>query len=288
MIAGGASLAPRRWSLAADAVAARSSPWCVSTACMTAAQRNRKRRCSSGRVARVEEVLARVGPDRPVVVLARPVEAGERLLVQEADEPVAGGRRPRAPHRELLVVGADVRALEDRRDLVLAGRDLVVARLDRHAEGGELELGLEHAREHALGDRAEVVVVEPWPFGGGAPNRVRPVASRSGRGDESAVERKYSCSTPTVAVTRALASSPKSRTAARTAVSRARPSSAAAGSCVQRLARPRRERGRDAQHRAGRAAQDEGGRGRVPRCSRGPRTSPARRRWGTRTRRARP
>ena len=63
-------------------------------------------------------------------------------------------------HRELLVVGADVRVLEHRRDLVLAGRDLVVARLDRHAELRQLELGLHHAGEHALGDRAEVVVVE--------------------------------------------------------------------------------------------------------------------------------
>ena len=48
MIAGGASLAPRRWSFAADAVAARSSPWWVSTARITAAQRNRKRRFSAG------------------------------------------------------------------------------------------------------------------------------------------------------------------------------------------------------------------------------------------------
>ena len=63
-------------------------------------------------------------------------------------------------HRQLLVVGADVRVLEDRRDLVLAGRDLVVAGLDRHAELDQLALGLEHAGEHALRDRAEVVVVE--------------------------------------------------------------------------------------------------------------------------------
>ena len=111
-------------------------------------------------VARLEQVLARVGAHRPVVVLARAVDAGERLLVQQADEPVAAGDVLHHLHRQLLVVGADVRVLEDRRDLVLVRRDLVVARLDRDAELAELALGLEHAGEDPLRDRAEVVVVE--------------------------------------------------------------------------------------------------------------------------------
>ena len=58
------------------------------------------------------------------------------------------------------MVGADVRVLEHRSYLVLRRGHLVVARLDRHAQLGELELGLHHAGEHALGDGAEVVVVE--------------------------------------------------------------------------------------------------------------------------------
>ena len=71
------------------------------------------------RVARVEQVGAGVGPHRPVVVLARAVDAGERLLVQEADEAVAAGDAFQHLHQQLLVVGADVGVLEDRRDLVL-------------------------------------------------------------------------------------------------------------------------------------------------------------------------
>ena len=71
------------------------------------------------RVARLEQVDARVGAHRPVVVLARAVDAGERLLVQQADEPVAARDVLQDLHRQLLVVGADVRVLEDRRDLVL-------------------------------------------------------------------------------------------------------------------------------------------------------------------------
>ena len=111
-------------------------------------------------VAGLEQVLAVVGAHRPVVVLARAVDAGERLLVQEADEPVAAGHVLHDLHGQLLVVGTYVRVLEDRRDLVLGRGDLVVAGLDRDAELGQLALGVEHAGQHALGDRAEVVVVE--------------------------------------------------------------------------------------------------------------------------------
>ena len=42
MIAGGASLAPRRWSWPMLATEARSRPWCLLTAWITAAQKNRK------------------------------------------------------------------------------------------------------------------------------------------------------------------------------------------------------------------------------------------------------
>ena len=48
MMAGGASLAPRRWSLAADATTARSSGANLSTARMTAAQKTRNCALSCG------------------------------------------------------------------------------------------------------------------------------------------------------------------------------------------------------------------------------------------------
>ena len=48
MIAGGASLAPRRWSWPTFATDARSSAWCLLTAAMTAAQKNRNEMFSCG------------------------------------------------------------------------------------------------------------------------------------------------------------------------------------------------------------------------------------------------
>jgi hypothetical protein len=53
--------------------------------------------------------------------------------MQEADEPVPPRDALQHLHGQLPVVGADVRVLEDRRDLVLAGRDLVVARPENSA-----------------------------------------------------------------------------------------------------------------------------------------------------------
>jgi hypothetical protein len=93
-------------------------------------------------------------------VLARAVDAGERLLVEQQHQAVTPGDPREHLHDQLLVVAADVRVLEHRRHLVLVGRDLVVTRLDRHPELGQLALDVEHAGQDPLGDRAEVVVVE--------------------------------------------------------------------------------------------------------------------------------
>ena len=119
MIAGGASLAPSRWSWPACATDARRS-------CLVLVHRLQHGRAEEQelevlvrRVAGLEQVDARVGAHRPVVVLARAVDAGERLLVQQAHEPVAARDVLHHLHGQLLVVAAHVRVLEHRRELVL-------------------------------------------------------------------------------------------------------------------------------------------------------------------------
>ncbi len=112
------------------------------------------------RLARVQQVVAEIVADAPVEMLARAVDAGERLLVQQAREAVLRRRPLQDLHRHHLVIGGDVGALEDRRDLVLARRDLVVTRLDRHADLVELGFRLGHAGEHALRNRSEVLIFE--------------------------------------------------------------------------------------------------------------------------------
>ena len=111
-------------------------------------------------LARAEQVVPLVVAHRPVEVLARSVDAGERLLVQQAGQAELRREAAHRLHDDHLVIGGDVRVLEHRRDLVLARRHFVVARLDRHADLVQLALGLVHERHHALGDRAEVLILE--------------------------------------------------------------------------------------------------------------------------------
>ena len=80
------------------------------------------------------------------------------------------------------MVGGDVGVLEDRRDFVLARRDLVVPGLDRHADLVQLALDVHHERQDAVGDGPEVLILELLALGGlGAEERpagvdeVRPV-----------------------------------------------------------------------------------------------------------------
>ena len=218
------------------------------------------------RVARLEQVRARVRAHRPVVVLARAVHARERLLVQQADEAVLAGDALQELHAELLVVAADVGVLEDRGDLVLGRRDLVVARLDRHAQLGQLLLGLQHVGQHALGDRAEVVVVELVAL-----RRLGAEQRAAGRVEVRALE------VEALVDQEVLLLGPHRREHARDALLAQEPERARGRArervhgaqerdlVVQRLAGPGGERRGDAEQRPVRVLEDEGGGRRVPR-----------------------
>ena len=242
------------------------------------------------RVAGLEQVLAIVGAHRPVVVLARAVDARERLLVQQADQPVAAGDVLHHLHGQLLVVGADVGVLEDRRDLVLGRGDLVVAGLDRDAELGQLALGVEHVGEHALGDRAEVVIVELVALG-----RLGAEQGAAGGDQVGPLEVVLLVDQEVLLLGADGGEDPLGARVAeqlqrvhrrlRQRVHRAQQRDLG----VQRLARPGDERGRDAEQRAVGVLEDERRARSGPRpCSRAPRTCCGCRRSGSSTRRARP
>ena len=112
------------------------------------------------RVARIEQVALRRAAQRPVHVLARAVDAGERLLVHQARHAVLLGHALQRDHDQLLMVGGEVGVLVDRGDFVLGRGHFVVPRLDRNAELEQLALDFEHEGQHALRNRAEVVIFE--------------------------------------------------------------------------------------------------------------------------------
>ena len=203
MMAGGASLAPRRWSLAALATQARSRSACRSTARMTA--RRKTRNCMLvWVVVRGSSRLTPVSVDiDQLLCLPEPLMPANGFSCSSAASPCSLGHPLERLHEEHLVVGGEVGVLEDRGDLVLARRHLVVAGLDRDAEAVQLALGVGHERQHARGDRAEVVVLELLALGRPAPKSVRSQVIRSGRWKKSSRSiRKYSCSGPTVVMTR--------------------------------------------------------------------------------------
>jgi len=102
---------------------------------------------------------ARVGGEAPVVVLARAVDAGKRLLVEQAGEPVALGDLLEHFHGQLVVVGCDVGGGEDRREFVLCGRNLVVLGLGGDAEFPQLHIQILHEVGDLLLEHAEVVIL---------------------------------------------------------------------------------------------------------------------------------
>ena len=165
MMAGGASLAPSRWSLAAPAHRHAQQLGILGHRPDDGHAEDEELGVVVRRVAGVEQVLAGVGGHRPVVVLAGAVDAGERLLVEQRHQAVLRGGAAHDLHRQHLVVGGEVGVLEDRRQFVLAGRHFVVPGLDRHAQLEQLGLAVGHAGDDALGDGAEVLVFQLLALG---------------------------------------------------------------------------------------------------------------------------
>ena len=123
-----------------------------------------KLRVFVGRLAGFQQVCAGVGRNRPVVVLAAAVDAGKRLLVQQADHTVLFGDLLHNLHRQLIVVGGDVGRGENRRHLMLCGRNFVVLGLGENAELPQLLVQLLHKRGNAWLNRAEIVVIQFLPL----------------------------------------------------------------------------------------------------------------------------
>ncbi len=198
MMAGGASLAPSRWSLVAEATDARSRPPYLWTERMTAAQNTRNWALSCGVSPGRRRLPSVELPSEKLTCLPDPLMPVERLLVEQALHAVLLGHPLHGRHQQLLVVGGHVGPLEHGGQLELARGHLVVAGLGRDSQLEQLPLGVEHEGQDPLGDGAEVVVVEllalgrPWPR-----TACGPQLSRSGRERKKLRSiRKYSCSAP--------------------------------------------------------------------------------------------
>ena len=212
----------------------------------------------------VEQVPAAVA-HRPVVVLAGTVDARERLLVQQALEPVLFGDIAEGVHDQHVVVAREVQLLELRRELELRRRDLVVARLGGDAEPPELALDVVHEGEDAVRDRSEVVVFELLAFRGRRAEEGPPGLDEVGTPlpvfaiDKEILLLGAKCARGVFAAAPEEAHQTVQRAVERLHRAQQR------GLLVERLAGVRAERGRDAERRAVGVALDESRARRIPR-----------------------
>ncbi len=155
------------------------------------AQEEEELRVFVRRFARRHEIDARVGRNRPVVVLAGTVDARERLFMKEAHKSVARRDLLHDFHHELVLIGRYVRRGVDRRDFMLSGRDFVVFGLCENSELPELFVEIFHVRGDGRFNDPEIVIFELLAFGRfraeeGAPGiaQVGPFVERFFRNEE--------------------------------------------------------------------------------------------------------
>ena len=110
-------------------------------------------------LARSVQQYAGIGSETPVFVFARTVDACERLLVQQYAEAMMTCNLLHERHEQHVVVDGKVGLLEDRSQLKLVGRNLVVACLAGDAQFESLDFQILHESLYTFRDSTEVVVV---------------------------------------------------------------------------------------------------------------------------------
>ena len=113
-----------------------------------------------GCLTRSEQIDARIGPQRPVVMLTAAIDSLERLLVQQHTERVTARYLTHHGHQQQVVVIGQIGFFENRGHLELVRSHFVVSRLDRNAQLVTLVFEILHKGHHPRGDRPEVMVFE--------------------------------------------------------------------------------------------------------------------------------
>ena len=161
----------RRFAAAQTMIVARHGSTHAQKACMLihslhhGRQHQQEHVVALRRLARAEQVVSGVRRQRPVVVLAASVHARKRLFMQQAYKAVAQGNLFHDVHDEHILIRRLVRRAENRRQLMLRRRSLIVLGLRRHTQLPKLHVQVAHVIGHALLDRTEVMIFHLLAFG---------------------------------------------------------------------------------------------------------------------------
>ena len=98
-------------------------------------------------------------------MFAGSVDAGERFLVEEASHPIFLRHALKHRHREVLMIGRQIGVFINGSHLVLPRGDFVVAGLYRDSQLVQFVLGLQHAGQNPIRNRAEILIFQFLPLG---------------------------------------------------------------------------------------------------------------------------
>ena len=165
MIAGGASLAPRRWSWPASAMLARRMSACSLTPRMTASRNARNWALAWGSLPGSRRFSPSSVAIDQLLCLPEPLMPANGFSWMRNMSPCCGASFRIIDITIMLWSEPDRGGLVHRRHLELRRRDLVVAGLGGDAEAPQLAVEIHHEREDPLADRAEVLVLQLLALG---------------------------------------------------------------------------------------------------------------------------
>ena len=165
MIAGGASLAPRRWSLPASAIDARSrSAWTL-TPRMTASRNARNWALACGVLPGSSRFSPLSVAMDQLLCLPLPLMPANGFSWMSSIRPCWWASLRMVDITIMLWSLPTRRGLEDGRHLELRRCDLVMPRLGRDAQAPQLAVEIHHEREDPLADGAEILVLQLLALG---------------------------------------------------------------------------------------------------------------------------
>ena len=118
------------------------------------------------RTPRIKEIIAVIIRQRPVDMLTRTVDLGERFFMQQGRQTVLLGNIFKGVHDQLVVIHGKVGFFINRGNFVLAWRNLIVTCFGRDAKLEKLFFHIVHIGRYSFFDASEILIFQFLPLGG--------------------------------------------------------------------------------------------------------------------------
>ena len=116
-------------------------------------------------VAWIKKVDPSIGGHRPIIVLARTVDASKWFFMQQTLKSVLPGNGPQDMHRCHLVINSDIGIFEGRGKFVLARRHFIVPRFDWDSKFKQTLFAFGHICQNRFRNCTKVVIFQLLTLG---------------------------------------------------------------------------------------------------------------------------